>query len=227
MDFGASDSPMTDEQMAKVEEGVVHIPSVLGSVVLSYNLAGATGKLKLTGELIADIFLGTIKKWDDPRILKVNPGMALKGDIIVAHRSDGSGTTGVFTDYLAKVSPTWKEKVGQGTAVNWPTGLGGKGNVLSGNTDIVADLIGYYLLDWSDLKKTVTTGGCAILAASAGPVRAVGESSPVPFEPCHGHGSRAAGLAGSFGRNLSKCDRYAYGARPQPTTERLVGPNDV
>lgn len=127
IDFGATDTPMTDEQLKKVGEPVLHIPTAIGSVVLSFNLPG-TKNLKLTSELVSLIFLGEIKKWEDPRLKKINPSLQVSGDILVIHRSDGSGTSAVFTDYLSKVSPLWKEKVGTGTAVNWPVGLGGKGN---------------------------------------------------------------------------------------------------
>lgn len=131
VDFGASDAPMNEEQLTKAKEKkieAIHIPTTLGAVVLSYNLNGVETGLKLTGEVVAEIFLGTIKKWDDAKITALNPGKKLTGEIVVAHRSDGSGTSAVFTDYLSKVSPAWKEKVGAGTAVNWPVGLGGKGN---------------------------------------------------------------------------------------------------
>ena len=131
VDFGASDSPMTDEQLkqASLTDGaVIHIPTVLGAVVVTYNLPGNPA-LKLTAENISDIFLGKVTKWNDPALVKNNPGANLGSDsILVAHRSDGSGTTGIFTDYLSKTSPSWKSKVGAGTAVNWPVGLGGKGN---------------------------------------------------------------------------------------------------
>ena len=127
IDFGATDTPMTDEQLKKVGEPVLHIPTAIGSVVLSFNIPGVRN-LKLTPELISSIFLGEIKKWEDPRFKKVNPNLSVSGDILVIHRSDGSGTSAVFTDYLSKVSPVWKEKVGMGTSVNWPVGLGGKGN---------------------------------------------------------------------------------------------------
>jgi len=130
VDFGASDGPMTDEQIAAVQGKVLHIPTVLGAVVLTYNLPelGAT-KLKFDGPTIAGIYQGQITKWNDKQIAKLNPGVKLPtGDIIVVHRSDGSGTSYIFTDYLSKVSPDWKEKVGKGTSVNWPVGLGGKGN---------------------------------------------------------------------------------------------------
>ena len=128
IDFGATDVPMNEEQLKKATAPVLHIPTVLGSVVVSYNLSGLQAPLKLTPDVIADIFLGTIKKWEDARISQLNPGTKLSGDILVAHRSDGSGTTRIFTDYLSKVSPLWKQKVGSGTSVRWPVGLGGKGN---------------------------------------------------------------------------------------------------
>ncbi|MBI3554922.1 MAG: phosphate ABC transporter substrate-binding protein PstS [Deltaproteobacteria bacterium] len=128
VDFGASDSPMSDEQLAKASVPIDHIPTVLGAVVLTYNVPGVEKGLKLSGDVIADIFLGKIAKWDDARIAKLNPGTKLTGDVLVVHRSDGSGTSGIFTDYLSKVSADWKSKVGTGTAVNWPVGLGGKGN---------------------------------------------------------------------------------------------------
>ena len=130
VDFGATDSPMTTEQMAAVKGNVVHIPTVLGAVVLTYNLPalGAT-RLKLDAAAIVDIFLGKITSWDDARIAALNPGVKLpKMDLIVVHRSDGSGTTFVFVDYLSKVSPEWKTKVGAAASVSWPVGLGGKGN---------------------------------------------------------------------------------------------------
>jgi phosphate transport system substrate-binding protein len=130
VDFGASDGPMTDEQIAVVHGNVLHIPTVMGAVVVTYNLA-SLGKtaLKFDGPTIADIFLGRISRWNDPRISTLNPGVKLPAaDIIVVHRSDGSGTSFIFTDYLSKISPEWKAKVGKATSVNWPTGLGGKGN---------------------------------------------------------------------------------------------------
>lgn len=130
VDFGASDGPMNDDQIAAVQGKVLHVPTVLGAVVLTYNLPelGAT-KLKFDGPTIAEIYLGHITRWNDKQIAKLNPGVKLPtGDIIVVHRSDGSGTSYIFTDYLSKVSPDWQEKVGKATSVNWPVGLGGKGN---------------------------------------------------------------------------------------------------
>jgi len=128
VDFGASDAPLNEEQR-KAAPNTLHIPITIGSVVVAYNLPGFTKGLKLTGEVVADIFLGKITKWNDPAIQTLNPDLNLPNkDILVAHRSDGSGTTFVFTGYLSVVSEEWKTRVGQGTAVQWPTGLGAAGN---------------------------------------------------------------------------------------------------
>ncbi len=130
VDFGASDSPMSDEEMSRAKGGpILHIPTVLGADVITYNVPGVQKGLKLTGDVIADIFLGKIKKWNDPRLATLNPGVTLpNSDILVVHRSDGSGTTFIFTDYLAAISPEWKRVVGKGKEVKWPTGIGAKGN---------------------------------------------------------------------------------------------------
>jgi len=129
VDFGASDGPMTDAQIQAVDGNVYHLPTVLGSVVPTYNIPGVTAQLKFTGEVLAGIWLGQITKWNDSRLTALNPGVSLPDqDIIVAHRSDGSGTTYIWTDYLSKVSPDWMQRVGKGTSVNWPVGLGGQGN---------------------------------------------------------------------------------------------------
>jgi phosphate transport system substrate-binding protein len=129
VDFGASDGPMTDEQLAQAKVKILHVPTVIGAVVPTYNVEGVTEHLKFTPAALAGIFLGTINRWNDPAIAKPNPGVRLpSSDILVVHRSDGSGTTYVWTDYLSKVSEAWKAKVGRNTSVNWPVGLGGKGN---------------------------------------------------------------------------------------------------
>ncbi len=129
VDFGASDGPMSDEQLAQAKMKVLHFPTVLGAGVPTYNIPGVTQELKFTPEALAGIFLGTITKWNNAAIAGANPGVNLLGnDIVVVHRSDGSGTTYIWTDYLSKVSEEWKTKVGKGTSVNWPVGLGGKGN---------------------------------------------------------------------------------------------------
>ncbi|MBA3316556.1 MAG: phosphate ABC transporter substrate-binding protein PstS [Gemmatimonadales bacterium] len=130
VDFGATDGPMSDAQISALGGNVLHVPTVLGAVVVTYNLPelGAT-PLRFDGATLADVFLGRISKWNDSRLAALNPGVKLPAkDIIVVHRSDGSGTSFIFTDFLAKVSPTWKSKVGSATSVKWPTGLGGKGN---------------------------------------------------------------------------------------------------
>ena len=127
--FGATDGPMNDEQLAKAPGRILHFPTVLGADVPVYNLPDVTGGLKFTGPLLADIFLGKVTRWNDPQIAKANPGVKLPAsDITVVHRSEGSGTTYIWVDYLSKVSPEWKQKVGVNTSVNWPVGVGGKGN---------------------------------------------------------------------------------------------------
>jgi phosphate transport system substrate-binding protein len=129
VDLGASDAPLTDQQLSDAPGKILHFPSVMGAVVIAYNLPGFTGTLRLTGPAIADIFSGKITKWDDDKIKALNPGAAIPSqDIVVCHRSDGSGTSYIFTDYLSKVSPSWATDPGKGTAVKWPVGLGGKGN---------------------------------------------------------------------------------------------------
>ena len=129
VDFGASDMPMTDEQLSQTKFKVVHIPTVLGAVVPAYNIPGVKGEVKFTGEVLAEIFLGKINNWNDPQIAKLNPGVKFPNQaIVVVHRSDGSGTTFIFTDYLSKVSPEWASSVSKNTSVKWPVGLGGKGN---------------------------------------------------------------------------------------------------
>ncbi len=131
VDFAASDAPLTDPQIAAIKIKPFHFPTVLGAVVLTYNVPGVATGLKFSGETIAGIYLGTIKKWDDPKIKADNPGVSLpakNNDIVVVHRSDASGTSFIFTDYLSKVSSEWKSKVGASTSVSWPTGLGGAQN---------------------------------------------------------------------------------------------------
>ena len=129
VDFGASDGPMTDAQLAEAKRKIYHLPTVLGAVVPAYNVPGIKTDLKFNGKVLADIFMGKITSWNDPAIAKLNPGVSLPGTpIVVAHRSDGSGTTYIWTDYLSKVSPDWQGGPGKGTSVKWPVGLGAKGN---------------------------------------------------------------------------------------------------
>jgi phosphate transport system substrate-binding protein len=129
VDFGASDAPMNNEQLKAAPDKILHFPTVLGAVVITYNLPEVKQPLRLTGPLVANIYLGKVTKWNDPAIAELNPGVALPdSNVVVCHRSDGSGTTYIFTDYLSKVSPDWNKDVGKSTAVKWPVGLGGKGN---------------------------------------------------------------------------------------------------
>lgn len=159
VDFGASDMPMTDQQIAEVEKNrhfkPLHFPTVLGGVVPTYNVAGVSGELKFSGQTLADIFLGKITKWNDAALKRDNPGVNLPNeDITVAHRSDASGTSFVFTDFLSKVSPEWKSKVGANTSVNWPVGLGGKGNEgVAGLVKQTPNSIGYVELIYAVQNK--------------------------------------------------------------------------
>jgi phosphate transport system substrate-binding protein len=149
VEFGASDMPMTDDQLkeaqAKLKTNVLNIPTVLGADVPAYNIPGVSGELKFTPEVLAGIFLGHISKWNDKAIASANPGVNLPDQaIVVVHRSDGSGTTFIWTDYLSKVSPDWKNQVGSGTSVKWPVGLGGKGNEgVAGSIRQLPGSIGY------------------------------------------------------------------------------------
>ena len=151
VDFGASDSPMKDDEIAKAKGPVMHFPTVLGAVAITYNIPGVASGLKLTGPLIADIFAGRVTKWSDPKITVLNPGTALpSSDILVVHRSDGRGTTFVFTDYLSTVSPAWLSGPGRGKEVSWPVGLGGKGNEqVSGQVKQTPGAIGYVELAYA------------------------------------------------------------------------------
>ena len=159
VDFGASDGPMNDEQLAEFKTkrkcDLLHFPTVMGAVVPTYNIPGVTGELNFTPEALAGIYLGKITKWNDPAIAGANPGVKLpNSDIVVVHRSDGSGTTFIWVDFLAKVSPEWKTKVGVKTSVNWPVGLGGKGNEgVSGQVKQTENSIGYVELIYAIQNK--------------------------------------------------------------------------
>ncbi len=157
--FGATDGPMTPEQMKAAPGPILHFPTVLGAVVPVYNIPNVNAELKFSGPVLADIFLGKIKKWNDPAITKLNAGVSLPAtDIIVAHRADGAGTTYIWVDYLSKVSPEWKSKVGVATSVRWPTGVGGRGN--EGVSSLVAQTpgaIGYVELIYA-LQNKISYG---------------------------------------------------------------------
>ncbi|MGB7555146.1 MAG: phosphate ABC transporter substrate-binding protein PstS [Candidatus Korobacteraceae bacterium] len=155
VDFGASDGPMTDQQIAESKVKVLHVPTVLGADVPAYNIPGVSAELKFTPEVLAGIFLGKITKWNDKAITSINPGVNFPDqNITVVHRSDGSGTTYVWTDYLSKISPEWKSSVGTGTSVKWPVGIGGKGNEgVAGNIRQLPGSLGYIELIYAVQNK--------------------------------------------------------------------------
>jgi len=151
VDFGASDAPMSDAEMAKLKAPVLHFPTVLGAVVITYNIPGVTKSIRLTGPIVADIFAGKITKWNDGQITAINKGLKLPAsDILVVHRSDGSGTTYIFSDYLSNVSPSWAQAPGKGKELAWPVGLGGKGNEgVAGQVKQTPGAIGYVELAYA------------------------------------------------------------------------------
>ena len=159
VDFGASDGPMSDEQLKEAKTRILHIPTVLGAVVPAYNVPGINGEIKFTPEALAGIFLGKIQKWNDPVITQANPGVKFPDkSIVVVHRSDGSGTTFIFTDYLSKVSKEWESTVGKGTSPKWPVGLGGKGNEgVAGQIRQLEGSIGYIELIYA-VENKITYG---------------------------------------------------------------------
>jgi phosphate transport system substrate-binding protein len=155
VDFGASDGPMSDQQLSEAKTKILHIPTVLGAVVPAYNIPGVTGEVKFTPQALAGIFLGKITSWNDPALTKANPGVNFPSQpIIVIHRSDGSGTTFIFTDYLSKVSSEWQNGPSKGTSVKWPVGLGGKGNEgVAGMVRQMQGSIGYVELIYAVQNK--------------------------------------------------------------------------
>ena len=184
VDFGASDMPMTDKQLQEAKTKILNIPTVLGADVPAYNVPGISGDLKFTPEALAGIFLGKISKWNDKAIAAANPGVNLPDkDIIVVHRSDGSGTTFIWTDYLSKVSPEWKSQVGADTSVKWPIGLGQKGNEgVAGSIRQLSGAIGYVELIYAVQNKiaygSVRNSGGAFVKASLEGVTAAAASAP-------------------------------------------------
>ncbi len=192
VEFGASDGPMNDKQIQEFHDkhgfGILHFPTVMGADVPVYNVAGVSTDLNFTPEALAGIFLGKITKWNDPELMKANPGVKLPAtDIIhVVHRSDGSGTTYIWTDYLSKVSPEWEMKVGRGTSVNWPVGLGGKGNEgVSGQVQQTPNSIGYVELIFAVQNKMKTgkvknLAGNWVQASLAGVTAAAASSKEMP-----------------------------------------------
>ena len=188
VDFGASDGPMTDQQLADARGKLYHIPTVLGAVVPAYNIPGVKGELKFSPDTLANIFLGKITSWNDKAIAKDNPGVNLPGtSIVVVRRSDGSGTTYCFTDYLSKVSPEWQSTVGKGTSVKWPTGIGAKGNEgVAGMIRQMEGAIGYVELIYAEQNKitygSVKNAAGSFIKASLDSVTAAAASAKMPSE---------------------------------------------
>ena len=199
IDFGATDAPVPDSTLAQMPHPVIHFPTVAGAIALAYNLPELKQPLKLTSEAISGIYLGTIKKWNDPHIAGVNPGVTLPTTAIMpVHRSDGSGTTNIFTTYLAAVSPDWFKKVGRGTSVSWPTGVGGKGNDgVSGNIRQTPGSIGYVELSYAQQNNlavaqvrnangtfiTPSVASTTAAVAGAGPGLAADPRTPIVNSP--------------------------------------------
>jgi phosphate transport system substrate-binding protein len=184
VDFGASDMPMTDKQLKEAKTTILNIPTVLGADVPAYNIPGVSGELKFTPEALAGIFLGKISKWNDKALTSVNPGVNLPDkEIIVVHRSDGSGTTFIWTDYLSKVSPEWKSQVGADTSVKWPIGIGQKGNEgVAGSIRQLSGAIGYVELIYAVQNNipygSVRNSAGAFIKASLDSVTAAAASVP-------------------------------------------------
>ena len=160
IDFGASDAPMNEDELAKLPRPILHIPTAIGSVAVVYNLGGVASGLKITPDVLVDIYFGKITRWNDSRIASLNPGAKLPStDIVVSHRSDGSGTTDIFTNYLSAVSSEWRAKIGRGKSVNWPVGLGGKGNEgVAGVVKQTSGAIGYVELAYA-MQNRMTVAG--------------------------------------------------------------------
>src|SRR5437762_4039193 len=187
VDFGATDSPMSDQELANAKGGpVLHFPTVMGAVVITYNLPGVTKPLNLSGDAIADIFSGKITKWNDARIVAQNRGVSLpNSDVLVVHRSDGSGTTYIFSDYLAAVSPSWASDLGKGKEIKWPVGLGGKGNEgVAGQVKQMPGSIGYVELAYAKQNKlayaNVRNAAGRYVAPSIASVTAAAASMKLP-----------------------------------------------
>jgi len=205
VDFGGTDAPMTDSAIAAIGGNVLHIPTVLGAVVASYNLPDVAQPVRITPDALADIFLGKITKWNDARLASINPGVALPNqDIIVVHRSDGSGTTYVWVDYLSKVSPEWAQKVGKGTSVNWPVGLGGRGNEgVSATVRQTPGAIGYVELGYALINEMpfavlrnqagnwVTASLETVTAAAAGAMKDMGPTTDFRVSITNSPGAQA------------------------------------
>jgi phosphate transport system substrate-binding protein len=205
VDFGGTDAPMTDSAIAAINGNVLHIPTVLGAVVAAYNLPDVSQPVRFTPDVLADIFLGKITTWNDARVASINPGVTLPNtDIIVVHRSDGSGTTYVWVDYLTKVSPEWAQKVGRGTSVNWPVGLGGRGNEgVAATVRQTPGAVGYVELGYALINKMafgvirnqsgnwITPSLESVTAAAAGAMKVMGANTDFRVSITNSPGAQA------------------------------------
>ena len=209
VDFGATDGPMSDSMIAGAGGNVLHIPTVLGAVVPIYDIPGVTQQLRFTPDVLAGIFLGQITRWNDSRIAAVNPGVSLPNqDIVVVHRSDGSGTTYIFTDYLSKVSADWLRRVWRGTAVNWPVGLGGQGNPgVAATVSRTPGAVGYVELIYASQNHIaygtvrnragnfVQASLASTTAAAAGAMQTIGEDTDFRISITDPEGAEAYPIA--------------------------------
>ena len=205
VDFGATDAPMTDSAITAISGNVLHIPTVLGAVVAAYTLPEVSQPVRITPDVLADIFLGKVTKWNDARLASINPGVTLPNqDIIVVHRSDGSGTSFVWTDYLSKVSPEWAQKVGRGPSVNWPVGLGGRGNEgVAATVRQTPGAIGYIELGYALINKMpfavlrnqagnwITASLESVTAAAAGGMKDMGPNTDFRVSITNSPGAQA------------------------------------
>ena len=224
VDFGASDAPMTDQQIAAAGGDILHIPVTLGAVSVGYNLSGIADGLKLDGPTLANIFLGTITSWNDAAITKLNPGMNLPNTpIAVVHRSDGSGTTDIFTSYLSSVSPNWKSKVGLGTAVSWPVGIGGKGSDgVSGQVKQTPGGIGYFELAYAKQNSITSAAmdngtGTFVLPSSDGATACATSAGTLPAD-------LRVRIAGCTGNGVYPISGFSWIVVHQKQTDPVKGP---
>ncbi|HVC33529.1 MAG TPA: phosphate ABC transporter substrate-binding protein PstS [Chloroflexota bacterium] len=224
VDFGATDAPMSDQQLQDAGGSILHIPITLGAVAIAYNLPGVAEGLKFTGAVLGDIYLGKITAWNDPVIVTLNPNQKLSNTpIAVVHRSDGSGTTDIFTTYLAKVSPAWKTSVGSGTSVNWPVGIGGKGSEgVSGQVKQTPGGIGYFELAYAKGNNLTSTAidngtGTYVLPTSDGASAcAAGSAQSLPAD-------LRVRIAGCSGESVYPISGFSWVILRQKQTDQARG----
>ena len=222
VDFGASDGPMTDEQLSQAKFKIIHIPTVLGAVVPAYNVPGVSGEIKFTPDMLANIFLNRITNWNDKAIAAANPGVKFPDqNIIVIHRSDGSGTTYIFTDYLSKVSPEWQQIAGKNTAVKWPVGMGGKGNEgVAGMIRQTPGAIGYIELIYA-LQNNIAYG--SVKNSSGNFVKASLESVTAAASGVKMPADYRVSITNSPGKDAYPISSFTWLLIPQPYKDGSKG----